>query len=209
MKPEVFVPFSITPRNGLTFVMRTSNDAAAQVAPARQVVRALDADMPMYDVYTMSEKLSRSLWVRRSYSLLFMAFASSAILLAAAGIYGVVSFAVSQRTREIGIRIALGARPWQLMTGVLGGGMMLVAVGVVLGSFGSMIAAGLLTRFLLGGSARDFATYAGVTLLVTAIGALEQHTCKWILLSLPCEAACRTADRMIWFMAGTSAAVEP
>ena len=110
----------------MTVVMRGAGNEAALVAPAREILRQLDAELPMYDVRSMTERMERSLWIRRAYSWLFAAFAAVAILLAAAGIYGVISFAVSQRTREIGIRIALGARPGQVMSGVLRNGMLLV-----------------------------------------------------------------------------------
>jgi len=126
----------------------------------------------MIEVRSMSESVSRSLWVRRAYSWLFGVFAAVAILLAAAVIYGVVSFAVSQRTREIGIRMALGARPRQVMAAVLGSGMMLVAVGVALGLASTLAAVGLLRSMLFGVSARDTATYAAVVVLVAAVGAL-------------------------------------
>jgi putative ABC transport system permease protein len=92
------------------------------------------------------------------------------MVLAAAGIYGVISFAVSQRTREIGIRMALGAKPGQVMSGVLRSGMLLVAVGVVIGIGATLLTARLLDKLLFGVSPRDVATYAAVILGVAAVG---------------------------------------
>src|SRR5206468_3084277 len=140
--------------------------------PATEILRQLDADLPMYDIRSMSERMERSLWIRRSYSWLFVAFAAVAILLAAAGIYGVISFAVTQRTREIGIRMALGARPGQVMGGVLRNGMLLVAIGVVLGLIGSRLTARFLENLLFGVSNGDAATYVAVILGVSVVGLL-------------------------------------
>jgi putative ABC transport system permease protein len=130
----------------------------------------MDPDLPLYNVRTMAERLDRSLWVRRAYSLLFAAFAAVAMLLAASGVYGVISFAVSQRTREIGIRMALGARPGQVMRGILGQGMALVSIGVALGLVASQLTAGLLKSMLFGVSTRDVATYIAVVLGVALVG---------------------------------------
>jgi len=175
MKPSVFVTFPTNPQTLMTTVVRSAIDPRAIVGPAREVIRQMDRDLPMFDVRTMSEKLGRSLWVRRAYSWLFAAFAATAILLAAAGIYGVVSFAVSQRTREIGIRMALGARPARVLAGVLGSGMLMVAVGVALGLGASLAVARLLKGMLFGVSARDAATYAVVIVLVVGVGALANY----------------------------------
>ena len=159
----------------MTMVMRSGLDPRGLLPPVREAIAQMDRDLPMFEVRTMSEKLDQSLWIRRAYSWLFGAFAAVAILLAAAGIYGVVSFAVSQRTREIGIRIALGARPGQVMAGVLGNGMVLVAAGAGLGLGGSLAVVGLLKSMLFGVSARDSATYAAVVALVALIGALANY----------------------------------
>jgi ABC-type antimicrobial peptide transport system permease subunit len=130
----------------------------------------MDPDLPMYNLRTMTERLDRSLWVRRAYSWLFAAFAVVAVLLAAAGVYGVVSFAVSRRTREIGIRMALGARPGQVMRGILGQGMALVSIGVGVGLIASQLTARLLKSMLFGVSTRDVATYFAVVLGVALVG---------------------------------------
>lgn len=172
MKPCVIAPFSLHPRSGMALVVRSSTDPRGLVAPARDIIRQLDRDLPMFDVLTMTERLDRSLWVRRTYSSLFAAFAIVAIILASAGIYGVVSFAVSQRTREIGIRMALGASPGQVMAGVLGNGMVLVSIGVALGLIGSVMAARLLDTLLFGVSTRDPVTYGAVALGVVCVGLL-------------------------------------
>ncbi len=175
VRPGVFFPFSERPQSGMTIALRSSLDPAAMAAPARQVVRSLDPELPMFEVSAMSERVDRSLWVRRLYSSLFAAFALVAILLAAAGLYGVVSFAVSRRAREIGIRMALGAQPRRVLANVLRDGMALVAAGVGIGLVVSYSAAGVLQSMLFDVSARDAATYAGVAALVVAVGLLANY----------------------------------
>jgi putative ABC transport system permease protein len=170
VRPQVFVPFAVGPSNGMTVAIRGWGDVHTLMGPAREAVRQLEPDLPIYNIRTMAERLDRSLWIRRAYSWLFVAFAAVAVLLAAAGIYGVISFAVSQRTREIGIRIALGARPGQVMGTILRQGMLLVAIGVAAGLAASQLTAGLLETMLFGVSTRDVATYLAVVLGVALIG---------------------------------------
>ncbi|MGD0297005.1 MAG: ABC transporter permease [Bryobacteraceae bacterium] len=172
MKPGVFLPLREIPVNWMNIVLRGSVDPQLLIPPARTILREMDADLPMYEVRTMSERLRRSLWGRRAYSWLFAAFAGIALLLAAAGIYGVVSYAVSQRTQEIGIRMALGAQPGQVLREVLGTGMLLVTIGVVLGLAAAFWAVRLLQSLLFGVSSRDPLIYAAVVLGVAAVGLL-------------------------------------
>lgn len=170
MKPSVFQPLRGVPVNWMNMVLRGSIDPKLLIPPARDILRAMDPDIPMYEVRTMTERLDRSLWTRRAYSWLFAAFAGVALLLAAAGIYGVVSYAVSQRTREIGIRMALGAQPGQVLREVLRSGMVLVSIGVAAGLVGAFWAVRLLQSLLFGVSSRDPIIYAAVILAIAVIG---------------------------------------
>ena len=172
MRPSVWVTYSGNPGPAMTIAIRGAADARALTAPARDILRQLDADLPMYDVRTMTERLERSLWVRRAYSLLFAVFAGVAMLLAAAGIYSVISFAVSRRTREIGIRMALGARPGQVLQGVLRSGMMLVAAGLVIGLGATLFATRWIETMLFGISPRNLSIYLGTIVGVAAVGLL-------------------------------------
>jgi predicted permease len=172
MKPSVFLPLRGVSRNSMSIVLRGSIEPQVLVAPARELLRQMDPDLPMYDIRAMTERLEVSLWARRAYSWLFGAFAIIAVVLAAAGIYGVVSYAVSQRTQEIGIRMALGAQPGQVMRGILKSGMLMVSIGMVLGVAGALAAVRLLQTLLFGVSARDPWIYGAVLLGVACVGLL-------------------------------------
>jgi predicted permease len=172
VRPEVFVPFRQMPRGSMAIVLRGMVDPRGLTGPVRELLQRMDSDVPMFQIATMTETLDRSLWARRAYSWLFGVFAAIALLLAAAGIFGVISYAVSQRTREIGIRIALGARPQQVQRQVLGQGLVLVALGVVIGLGGTFWATSLLQSLLFGVNARDPLTYAGVAAGVVLVALL-------------------------------------
>ncbi len=159
----------------MTVAVRSAIDPHSLVAPAREILRQMNPDLPMFKIQTMTERLDRSLWSRRAYSWLFGAFAVVALLLAGAGIYGVISFAVSRRTREIGIRMALGARPAQVMRGVLGDGMLLVGAGAALGLAAAWFAAQFLETILFGVSPRDAITYAVVAGVIAVVGAVANY----------------------------------
>jgi len=182
VNPSVFLPYAtaisaagkddLRSLRLMSIVVRGSMDPAMLAGPAREVVRQLNGDVPMYLIQTMTEKLQQSLWTRQAYSWLFGAFAAIAILLAAAGVYGMVSYAVSQRTQEIGIRVALGARPAQVLRQVLLGGMTHVSIGVAAGLLGALWGTDLLRTLLFGVSSRDPVIYASVVIGVIIVGLL-------------------------------------
>ena len=163
-RPEVYMPYRQGPRNSMNIVLHSNIDPTALIAASREVVRRADADLAIYEIGTMQERLERSLWVRRTYSWLFGVFAAMALALAVAGIYGVVSYAVTQRTREIGIRMALGANPWQVLGGVLREGMLLAAIGVAIGIGGALAATRLLESLLAGVSPHDPWAFVAVSI---------------------------------------------
>jgi putative ABC transport system permease protein len=166
-RPEVYMPYRQQARNSMNIVLRSNVEATSLIAAAREVVRRADPDLALYDVQTMQARLERSLWVRRTYSWLFGVFAALALALAVAGIYGVVSYAVTQRTREIGIRMALGANPGQVLNGVLREGMLLAGIGVVIGIVGALIGTRLLESLLAGVSPHDPWAFVAVTIGLT------------------------------------------
>ena len=172
MTPSVLLPMRQEPQDSLAIALRASGEPELLVTPVRQVIQRMDSNLPLFSVRTMAESVRRSLWARRAYSGLFGAFALLALFLAAAGIYGVISYAVAQRTAEIGIRIALGASPAEVLAGVLRGGMSVVAAGAVAGVVAAFAAAGLLGKLLFGVSPHDPVIYGAVFLGVAAVGLL-------------------------------------
>jgi putative ABC transport system permease protein len=121
----------------------------------------------------LQQRVDRSLWARRTYTWLFAAFGAIALLLAAAGIYGIISYGVTQRTREIGIRIAVGAKPHEILGLVVREGMALVAIGIAVGTVGAALATRLLQSQLAGLSPRDAWSFsaAGFVLISAALAA--------------------------------------
>jgi predicted permease len=172
MRPGVYFPMPANPVQTLTVALHTTGDAGALAGSARAALRDLDADLPMFQVRTMEEALQRSLTVRAAYSWMLGVFALLALVLAVGGAYGVASYLVTQRTREIGIRVALGARTVDVVRTVVGRGVAVVVVGVVTGLIASLGATRLLADLLFG-VGRDAATLAGVSsvLLLTALAA--------------------------------------
>jgi predicted permease len=171
MRPGVYFPLPANPVSTLTVALRTSGDAGALAGSARAAIRDLDAELPMFQVRTMEEALQRSLTVRAAYSWMLGVFALLALVLALGGAYGVASYLVTQRTREIGIRVALGARTADIVRTVIGPAIGVVTIGVVVGLVASVGAARLLADLLFGVAGRDATILAGVSsvLMLTAL----------------------------------------
>ena len=144
-------------------------DPLRLLSAARQTVAALDHDLPIYRPATMEERLSDSLARARFSTTLLSVFAALALLLAALGIYGVISFIVGQRSHEIGIRMALGAQPRDAVILVLRQGTMPVLAGIAAGFVGSVAATRALSTLLYGVSATDPLTFAIVSLFLAAV----------------------------------------
>jgi predicted permease len=156
-------------------VVRTAGDPMKLAPVVRQQVWAIDANVPVVDVMTMEQRLAESVAPRRFQMLLFGAFAAVALVLAAVGIYGVISHSVSRRTHEIGIRMALGARPRDLLAMVIRQGMSLALVGAAIGLVAALALARLMASFLFNVKATDPATFAGVSLLLVSVAFLAAY----------------------------------
>jgi putative ABC transport system permease protein len=137
---------------------------------AREIVRQLSPDVPIFNVQTMAEQFDQSLWTRRASSWLFGSFAIIAVFLAMAGVFGIVSYSVAQRTHEIAIRIAIGAHPHQVLRHVLQRGMTLVVLGTGFGLLGALWASSLLQSHLFGIGSRDFYVFGAVVLGMISAG---------------------------------------
>ncbi|OLE97662.1 MAG: hypothetical protein AUG75_05655 [Cyanobacteria bacterium 13_1_20CM_4_61_6] len=147
-------------------VVRTAGGPAALKEFVVRTIRATDARVPLGRVRTMEEILSASLAFHRFLMLLLVAFAGLAVALAAVGIYGVMSYLVTQSTREIGVRIALGAQPGQVRRVVIRHGMLLAGIGAIVGVAGSLALTRLLGSQLYGVTPTDAVTLGGVTALL-------------------------------------------
>ena len=143
--PALYMPHGTFPESDMAFVVRSNADVATLAAGIRKQIAAIDPEMPVYDMQTMTEAISGSVAQPRFYMGLLTGFASLALLLAALGIYGVISYGVSQRVRELGIRIALGATHESILKLILGQGLMLVGAGLAAGIVGAVLLTRLLT----------------------------------------------------------------
>ncbi|MEN3332599.1 MAG: hypothetical protein V7641_1964 [Blastocatellia bacterium] len=152
--------------------VRTAGEAKTLIAMVRHEVQAMDANLPAFNVKTLAEQKSRALYSERMVATLLTAFGLLALALAALGIYGVMAYAVSRRTREIGIRMALGAQIHDVLSLILRQGMALILIGVALGLGGALAATRWLASFLYGVSATDVTTFALIALLLTAVAGL-------------------------------------
>jgi putative ABC transport system permease protein len=171
-RPEFYRPYSQNPHGSLIFVVRTAGDPAALLPSLKARIWEINRSQPFYSVATMEQLMSDSLAPRRFSLLLLGAFAVLALLLAVVGVYGVTSFFAAQRTREIGIRLALGARRGDVLRLVVGHGMRLTLPGVGLGLMGSLVLTRWMAGLLYGVTPTDPLTFAGVSALLVVAALL-------------------------------------
>jgi predicted permease len=168
---ELYMPFNQQPESRMALMIRSSSADAGVATAVRNEVLALDKNQPVYSIRTLDSVLSESVAAPRFRTLLLGVFAGVALILAGVGIYGVISYAVSRRTQEIGIRMALGARATDVLKLVVKEGMMLALIGVAIGLAGAFALTRLLTTLLFGVTPTDAATFATVSvgLIVVAL----------------------------------------
>ena len=169
---EIYLPYFQSPVTNATLLVRSSTDPAALAASVRQAVKAVDPEVPVYSVRTLAEIVSDRTAQRRLAVMLITVFAAVALLLAAVGIYGVMSYAVAQRTQEIGIRMALGAERRDILRMVLRHGSLMAAAGIGLGLAVALGLARLITSLLFQVSATDPPTFSLVPVVLIAVALL-------------------------------------
>jgi putative ABC transport system permease protein len=170
--PMSYWPHPELASSRMTFVIRTRGDASAITSGARDVIRALDPAQPVSDVRTMESLIGTSMAGARFNTLLLTIFAMVSLLLAGVGIYGVMAYSVAQRTREIGVRMALGARARDALWLVVRRGMALTIAGVAIGVAASFALMRLMETLLFNVSVTDPLTFAGIPLLLALVALL-------------------------------------
>jgi putative ABC transport system permease protein len=173
--PELFLPHAQDSWYGMVLVAKTRVEPSAMTAEIKQQVWNLDKDQPVFDVRTMYEVRAISVALYSFSSVMMGVFAAVAILLSAIGIYGVMAFAVTQRTHEIGVRIALGAQSGDVLKLVLSHGMMLALLGVVIGLAGSWALTRFIANLLVGVGTTDLLTFGGLSLFLLVVAFLATY----------------------------------
>jgi putative ABC transport system permease protein len=158
--------------SAMSLVVRTRGDAAALAPAIRNAIWSVDKAQPIVRVATMDSLLAASAAERRFALILFQAFALAALVLAATGIYGVLSGSVTERTREIGVRLALGASRRHILALIVRQGMTLTGLGIVLGLFGAVAASQAIVTLLFGISRLDPITYLGVIAVLVGVSVI-------------------------------------
>jgi len=170
-KSMLYLPGTQVPMNSVALV-RTSVDPLSLVGAIRNEVKAIDSELPIYDVRSMDQSIKESLAQDKFNTLVLSIFAAIALFLTGIGLYGVLAYSVTQRTREIGIRMALGAQRQSVLRMVVGHGLKLALIGTVIGFAGSLATTRLIREILFGVGTEDPATMIGVTVVIVAMVAL-------------------------------------
>jgi putative ABC transport system permease protein len=170
--PEIYVPFAQMHVNGVTLLVRTSSDPLALVRSVRNEVLAIDNSQPVYDVKTLAQRVNDAVAVSRTLTVLFAAFALLALVLGAVGIYGIISYSVTQRTHEIGIRMAHGAQAANVLSLIMKNGLTLVLTGIVIGVGSAVGLTRFLATLLFGIEPTDSATFVVVSAVFFVIAML-------------------------------------
>ncbi len=184
VQPEFYIPESQSPSDTVNIALRSTADPILLANAMRKAVLAVDPQQPLFDIQTMDQRVSSQVAQRRLIMLLIACFALLAVLLSAVGVYGVFAYSVSQRTQEMGIRLALGASRRGLVGLIVAQAARLVAAGGVLGIAGAFLLSRLLTSMLVGVKPHDAVSFSLAWILMTAVALLAS--------TIPASAAART-----------------
>jgi predicted permease len=187
-QPFIYLPLFQFYTSDVILHIRTANAPLASASAVTDAIHQLNSDLPVYDVSTLEDRTKTSSFVQHMAGTFVGAFGVLALLLAAVGIYGLIAYSTRQRTHEIGIRMALGAQPRDVLRLILGHGMWLTGIGLALGVLASLALARLMTSLLFGVSASDPLTYVAVVILLALVALLACY--------LPARRAMRT-DPMV------------
>ena len=175
-RPVWYVPYAQVENDfPVNLVVRANGDPTALTAAVRGAIQSADPDQPVSNVRTMNANLSGVLVTERFGAILMAALAASGLLLASIGLYGVMAYSVSQRTGEIGVRVALGAQPKHVLQLIIGHGLKLTFLGVAIGLIAAWSTTRLLVGLLFGLSETDAATFSAITLTLTVIGLVASY----------------------------------
>ncbi|HEX5707826.1 MAG TPA: ABC transporter permease [Pyrinomonadaceae bacterium] len=172
---HIYVSLEQTYRAAMSVVVRTKGDPASMTPALRGAVKTLDPRMPLYNVKTMEQHMTWALWAQNMAASLSMAFGLLALVLAATGLYSVIAYSVSQRTREIGIRMALGAQPGDVLRMIARQGLTLTLVGLAFGLGGALVMTRVVASLLYGVGTTDLTIFVGVPLALAAVALLATY----------------------------------
>ena len=182
--PELYRPNAQTPMGAVTLTLRTTGDPLALAGVARETIHAADPNVPISEVRSLEQVMSASVARPRLIMALLLVFASVGVVLGAIGVYGVIAYAVGERRREIGVRIALGAEPGRVAASVVARGVGYAGIGVAIGLGGAFAVTRVMRTLLFGVSATDPATFVGLSIALIGVAALASY--------LPARQAART-----------------
>jgi len=169
---QIYVPHTQFPTGFSTLVVKTENEPTAMMGAIRREILAVDKDQAVFQVTTLEQLMGESIQTRKFFMVLLLVFAALALVLAAVGIYGVMSYVALQRTHEIGIRMALGAQASDVLKLIIGNGMTLALIGVAAGLLGAFALTRVMAGLLFGVAATDAVTFVSVSTGLIAIALL-------------------------------------
>jgi putative ABC transport system permease protein len=172
---QFFIPYSLRPFGDLSFALRSSGDAASLTASVREALKSVDPVLATFGIQTMEERYRQSLWEARLYGWMFALFATVALALAVLGVYGVVSFMVGLRTQEIGLRMALGAPPNDVLRMVLRSTAVIMSRGLALGLIGAVVLVAAMSGILYGVNSADYVLFATMPLLLATVALVATY----------------------------------